>query len=468
MKSDIGLIGLAVMGENLALNMLKNGYQVSVYNRTKSKTDDFVAGRAASYKVLGCADLEQFCKSLSTPRKIMTMVKAGSAVDDLISQLSPYLEAGDIVIDGGNSHYEDTQRRFDDLAKKGILFVGCGISGGEEGALNGPSIMPGGAESAWKEISPIFKKIAAKVNNEPCCDWVGKGGAGHFVKMVHNGIEYADMQVIAESYHLLKDLAGLDNAELTEVYKNWNSGELESYLIEITSKIMSKKDQGSGKYLLDLILDSAGQKGTGKWTVNLALDQGQPSNVLAEAVFARFSSAQLEERKQASMIYPAVAIKKVNKEQAIEQVRKAVYCAKIAAYAQGFALMASASKSFNWSLNFGSVAMMWRGGCIIRSRFLGQIKEAYTAQPNLPNLLLSEFFSNVIKNYQEDWRAVVSLASENGIAVPVLGSALSYFDAYRSARLPANVIQAQRDFFGAHTYERIDQPRGMMFHTDWE
>ena len=466
MKSDIGLIGLAVMGENLALNLLRNGYQVSVFNRTVSKTEEFAQTKAANQKVVACLDLEQFCKSLSRPRKIITMVKAGGAVDDLINQLSPYLESGDIVIDGGNSHYLDTQRRFDDLAKKGIHFVGAGISGGEEGALKGPSIMPGGASAAWPEISPILTKIAAKVEGSACCDWVGPGGAGHFVKMVHNGIEYADMQLITESYQLLRDLAGLDNQKLSQVYTDWNSGELESYLIEITASIMSKKDEKTGAYLLDLILDSAGQKGTGKWTVNLALDQGQPSNILAEAVFARFSSAQLDERRQAAEIYSAPNTKKLSPE-LIEKVRRAVYCTKIAAYAQGFALMCSASNSNKWSINLGSVSMMWRGGCIIRSRFLGQIKNSYDKQQNLPNLLLSEFFSNTIKQYLPDWRAVVALAAENGIPIPVMGSALSYFDAYRSARLPANLIQAQRDFFGAHTYERIDQPRGVTFHTEW-
>jgi len=467
-KADIGMIGLAVMGENLALNMLNNGFSVAVYNRSTQVVDNFVNGRAKGKSVIGCHSYEELCKSLKTPRKVMTMVKAGGVVDEVIKSVLPYLEKGDIVIDGGNSHYPDSERRVKELAAKGIHFIGAGISGGEEGALNGPSIMPGGAKEAWPAVKPIFQSICAKADGSPCCDWVGDSGSGHFVKMVHNGIEYGDMQLICEAYQLLRDCAGLGAEELKDVFTEWNRGALDSYLIEITSEIFGKKDEETGKYMLDLILDAAGQKGTGKWTASIALDLGMPLTLIGEAVFARCLSALKAERVVASKILRGPSPAKVTDVKGfINDVRDALYCAKIVSYAQGFTLMSAAAKEFGWSLNYGSVALMWRGGCIIRSKFLGKIKEAFGKDPNLSNLLLDPFFKETVEAGQAGWRRVASTAVLNGIPTPAISSALSYFDGYRSERLPANLLQAQRDYFGAHTYERTDKARGEFFHTNW-
>jgi 6-phosphogluconate dehydrogenase len=467
-QADIGLIGLAVMGENLVLNMERNGFTCAVYNRTTAKVDEFVNGRGAGKKFIGCHSIEELTKNLKRPRKVMLMVKAGEVVDQFINQLLPYLEAGDIIIDGGNSHYPDSNRRTKELAARGILFVGAGVSGGEEGALNGPSIMPGGSAEAWPHVKEIFQKIAAKVEDgTPCCDWVGPEGAGHFVKMVHNGIEYGDMQLICEAYHLLKEIGGLSNAELAKTFTDWNSGDLDSFLIEITSEIFKKKDElGSGD-LIDQILDTAGQKGTGKWTATVALDLGIPVTLIGEAVFSRCLSAQKGEREVASKIIKGPQVVKSPQPQFVKDVERALYCAKVVSYAQGFSLMREAAKDFGWSLNYGAVALMWRGGCIIRSRFLGKIKEAFDRDSELVNLLIDPFFVEVIASGQESWRRVISTAALQGIPVPAMGTALSYLDGYRSARLPANLLQAQRDFFGAHTYERIDRPRGEFFHTNW-
>jgi 6-phosphogluconate dehydrogenase len=467
-QADIGLIGLAVMGENLVLNMERNGFTCAVYNRTTAKVDEFVNGRGAGKKFIGCHSIEELTKNLKRPRKVMLMVKAGEVVDQFINQLLPYLEAGDIIIDGGNSHYPDSNRRTKELAARGILFVGAGVSGGEEGALNGPSIMPGGSAEAWPHVKEIFQKIAAKVEDgTPCCDWVGPEGAGHFVKMVHNGIEYGDMQLICEAYHLLKEIGGLSNAELAKTFTDWNSGDLDSFLIEITSEIFKKKDElGSGD-LIDQILDTAGQKGTGKWTATVALDLGIPVTLIGEAVFSRCLSAQKGEREVASKIIKGPQVVKSPQPQFVKDVERALYCAKVVSYAQGFSLMREAAKDFGWSLNYGAVALMWRGGCIIRSRFLGKIKEAFDRDSELVNLLIDPFFVEVIASGQQSWRRVISTAALQGIPVPAMGTALSYLDGYRSARLPANLLQAQRDFFGAHTYERIDRPRGEFFHTNW-
>lgn len=468
-QADIGIIGLAVMGENLVLNMANNGFTVAVYNRTTAKVDEFVKGRGAGKKIVGCHSMEEFCKALKRPRKAMMMVKAGPVVDEMIQALLPYLEKGDIIIDGGNSHYPDSNRRLAQLKEKGIHFVGAGISGGEEGALTGPSIMPGGAHEAWPAVQPIFQKICAKVDGgAPCCDWVGDGGSGHYVKMVHNGIEYGDMQLICEAYHVLKDVLGLSYDELQKVFSEWNQGELNSYLIEITADIFRKKDDETGKHMLDVILDTAGQKGTGKWTATEALELGIPVTLIGEAVFARCLSAQKSERVQASKILsgprPTFSGDKLGM---INDVRDALYAAKLVSYAQGFALMRAAAQQFGWKLNYGSVALMWRGGCIIRSKFLGKIKEAFDKNADLPNLLLDPFFKETVVNCQAGWRRVVSAAVLNGIPVPTISSALCYYDGYRSERLPANLLQAQRDFFGAHTYERTDKPRGQFFHTNW-
>jgi 6-phosphogluconate dehydrogenase len=466
--SDIGLIGLAVMGENLVLNMESKGFQVSVYNRTIQKVDDFLAGRAKGKKIIGAHSIEELIKSLKRPRKIMIMVKAGSAVDDMINTLIPILDKGDIIIDGGNTHFPDTNRRTVLVESKGLLYIGTGVSGGEEGALLGPSIMPGGSKAAWPEVKPVFQAIAAKVEDgTPCCDWVGENGAGHFVKMVHNGIEYGDMQLICEAYQVMRDLLQMNADEMHLVFNEWNKGELDSYLIEITRDILAYKDT-DGKPLVDKILDTAGQKGTGKWTAVAALDQGIPLTLIGEAVFSRCLSAIKEERVNASKLLhgpnPALLSEKTK---FIIDLKDALYASKIVSYAQGYALMRAAAEEYNWDLNYGGIALMWRGGCIIRSAFLGKIKEAFNNNPALTNLLLDPFFKDKVEKSQKGWRILVSAAALNGIPVPAMASALGYYDGYRCEKLPANLLQAQRDYFGAHTYERIDKPRGEFFHTNW-
>lgn len=469
MTADIGLIGLAVMGENLVLNIESRGFTVAVFNRTTSVVDQFLGARAKGKKIIGTHSLEELVGKLKRPRKIMMMIRAGSPVDQQINALLPFLEAGDIIIDGGNSHYPDSNRRTKFLKEKGISFIGTGVSGGEEGALTGPSIMPGGDPAAWEHVKPIFQAISAKVEDgTPCCDWVGEDGAGHFVKMVHNGIEYGDMQLIAEAYHLLSGVLGLSNDELAKVFADWNKGDLDSYLIEITSHILGKKDEETGKHVVDLILDAAGQKGTGKWTATSALDFGIPVTLIGEAVFARCLSSLKDERVQASKVISGPKVNFTGDRDAfIAQVRDALFAAKVVSYAQGFLLMRSAAQEFKWNLNYGGIALMWRGGCIIRSTFLGKIKEAYINNPSLPNLLLDPFFQAKIESVQGAWRTVVSTAFLNGIPIPALSSALAYFDGFRTERLPANLIQAQRDYFGAHTYERVDKSRGEYFHTNW-
>lgn len=466
-KSDIGLIGLAVMGENLVLNMESKGFSVSVYNRTSKKVQDFINGRGKGKNIYGASSLQDLVSSLSTPRKVMLMVKAGQAVDDFIENLIPLLEPGDIIIDGGNTHYPDTNRRTALVESKGLLYIGTGVSGGEEGALKGPSLMPGGSKKAWEQIKPIFTTICAQVEDGPCCDWVGENGAGHFVKMVHNGIEYGDMQLICECYHIMKDMLKMSNHEMSKVFAEWNKGDLDSYLIEITRDILGYKDK-DGNEVVDLILDTAGQKGTGKWTAIAALDHGVPLTLIGEAVFARCLSAQKEERVAASKILAGPSPEFTgNKKEFIEDLRKALFASKIISYAQGYTLMHSAALEYGWDLNYGGIALMWRGGCIIRSAFLGKIKEAFTNNPSLDNLLLDPYFSQKTKDAQQSWRRVVSHAVINGIPAPALTSALSYYDGYRCERLPANLLQAQRDYFGAHTYERIDKLRGEFFHTNW-
>jgi len=466
--SDIGLIGLAVMGENLVLNMESKGFRVTVYNRTTQKVDDFLAGRAKGKNISGAHTIEEFVKSLARPRKVMIMVKAGSAVDDMINTLIPHLEAGDIIIDGGNTHFPDTNRRTAFVESKGLLYIGTGVSGGEEGALLGPSIMPGGSKAAWPFVKPIFQAIAARVEDgTPCCDWVGENGAGHFVKMVHNGIEYGDMQLICEAYQIMKDLHGMTADEMHLVFRDWNKGELDSYLIEITRDILAYKDE-DGKPLVDKILDTAGQKGTGKWTAVSALDLGIPLTLIGEAVFARCLSAIKDERVKASKILNGpVNSFKGNSSEFIDDLKNALYASKIVSYAQGYSLMKAAAAEFNWDLNYGGIALMWRGGCIIRSVFLGKIKEAFDNNPAITNLLLDPFFKEKVEKSQEGWRNVVSAAVQNGIPMPAMSAALGYYDGYRCNRLPANLLQAQRDYFGAHTYERIDKPRGEFFHTNW-
>ena len=467
-QADIGLIGLAVMGQNLVMNMNDHGFVVAVYNRTTSKVDEFLAGPAKGSKVIPTHSIEALVASLKRPRIIMLMVKAGAPVDEFIEQLAPHLAPGDIIIDGGNSHFPDTNRRCADLEAKGILFVGAGISGGEEGARHGPSIMPGGNPKAWPALKPILQAISAKVENGvPCCDWVGEGGAGHYVKMVHNGIEYGDMQLIGESYNLLENGLKLLPEDLQEVFKKWNEKELNSYLIEITSHIFATKDQ-DGTPLVNKILDVAGQKGTGKWTVEDALDMGMPLTLIAEAVFARCLSAIKDERVSASKILkgPSSAIN-TPKETFTSQVEGALYASKLISYAQGFMLMREAATKYGWHLNYGGIALMWRGGCIIRSSFLGKIKEAYDQNPELQNLILDPYFTGQIERVQQGWRQVVAAAALAGIPLPCMGTALSFYDGYRSAKLPANLLQAQRDYFGAHTYERIDRPRGEFCHTNW-
>jgi len=468
-EADFGLIGLAVMGQNLVLNINDHGWKVAVFNRTTKKVDDFLAGPAKGTSVVGTHSLEEFFKTLKRPRKVMFMVKAGAPVDMLIEECLPFLEKGDVIIDGGNSHYPDSERRYKTLQEKGILFMGTGVSGGEEGARFGPSIMPGGNPDAWPVLKEIFQAISAKAEEDglPCCDWVGEGGSGHYVKMVHNGIEYGDMQLICEAFHLLTTVVGCSYSEIQEIFAEWNKGQLKSYLIEITSTILGHK-QKDGTPTIDLILDVAGQKGTGKWTGISALDIGLPVTLIGEAVFARCLSAIKEEREKMSTLYTAPKINFTGDKKAlIEEIRQALYASKIISYAQGFMLMRGAAKEMNWNLNFGSIALMWRAGCIIRSRFLNDIKTAYDKQPNLENLLFDDFFKKEITDSEGSWRKVVSLAAQNGIPVPCFSTALSFFDGYRTGRLPANLLQAQRDFFGAHTYERVDKPRGEFFHTNW-
>jgi len=468
MQSDIGLIGLAVMGENLALNIANHGFPISVFNRTTSKVDEFVTGRAKGKPVTGTHSLPEFVQSLKKPRKIIVLVKAGTAVDELIQQLVPLCEPGDILIDGGNSLFTDTIRRTKEVEAKGLLYVGSGVSGGEEGALKGPSLMPGGSPAAWKHIQPIFQAICARTpEGDPCCDWIGENGAGHFVKMVHNGIEYGDMQLICETYDLMKRGLGLTNEEMHAVFTEWNTGELDSYLIEITRDILGYKDE-TGTAIVDVILDAAGQKGTGKWTVNAALDDGMPLTLIGEAVFARCLSAVKEERVAAAQeIKGKVSTFKGDKQKAIKDLRAALYAAKLVSYAQGYQLMRAAAKTHNWNLNYGGIALVWRGGCIIRSAFLGDITKAFKRKADLQNLLLDRFFKKAVSSRQTGWRRTIILATKLGLPVPCLSSALAYFDGYRSDRLPANLLQAQRDYFGAHTYERVDKPRGEFFHTNW-
>ena len=467
-QADIGLVGLAVMGENLILNMESKGFTVACFNRTTSKVDDFINGRAAGKNIIGCHTIEALIGTLKRPRKVMCMIKAGVAVDAFIESVLPYLEAGDIIIDGGNSNYFDTIRRVAAVEGKGLLYVGAGISGGEEGALSGPSVMPGGSAAAWESVQPIFQKICAYTDDgEPCCDWVGQSGAGHFVKMVHNGIEYGDMQLISETYQMMKDGLALSNEAMADVFAEWNKGLLDSYLIEITSDILGHKDE-TGQAIVDLILDTAGQKGTGKWTVTSALDAGQPLTLIGEAVFARFLSALKSEREVAAQLLrgPQAAFEG-NPSVVIADLEQALYAAKIVSYAQGYQLMAAVAAEQGWTLNYGGIALMWRGGCIIRSAFLGKIKEAFDTEPGLANLLLAPFFRQAIDSAHPAWRRAVTLAVQLGIPAPAITSALAYFDGYRTARLPANLLQAQRDYFGAHTYERIDRPRGQFFHTNW-
>jgi 6-phosphogluconate dehydrogenase len=466
---DIGLIGLAVMGQNLVLNMNDHGYKVAVFNRTVSKVDDFIENEAKGTQVVGAHSIEEMCGLLKKPRRVMIMVKAGEVVDQTIEHVLPYLEKGDILIDGGNSLYTDSTRRTKDLAAKGILFIGTGVSGGEEGARFGPSIMPGGNKEAWPHVKDIFQAIAAKVEDgTPCCDWVGEDGAGHYVKMVHNGIEYGDMQLIGEAYQLLKDGLGLTADELAEVFTEWNKGELDSFLIDISATIFAKKDD-DGEPMVDKILDAAGQKGTGKWTAISALDLGQPVTLIGESVFARCLSALKSERVAAAKVLKGPRKRKVvnGKKEFIEEVRLALYCSKIVSYAQGYMLLRAAEKDQGWNLNMGGVALMWRGGCIIRSIFLGDIKAAFDRDPKLQNLLLDKFFSTAMNKYHPSWRRAIIYGTRIGVPMPAFSTALAFYDGYRTARLPANLLQAQRDFFGAHTYERIDKPRGEFFHTNW-
>jgi 6-phosphogluconate dehydrogenase len=476
--ADIGLIGLAVMGENLVLNMESHGFTVAVYNRTLARVDDFLAGRARGKRILGCHSVQELVASLKRPRKVMLMVKAGPAVDRVIEEVAPLLEPGDILIDGGNTHFPDTTRRTRALKERGLRFIG--VSGGEEGALRGPSIMPGGDPAAWPHVKPIFQAIAARApDGSPCCDWVGSEGAGHYVKMVHNGIEYGDIQLICESYDLLRRLAGLDAPALAEVFGRWNQGPLDSYLIEITRDIFGYRDPETGKPLVDLILDAAGQKGTGKWTVVSALDLGVPLTLIGEAVFARCLSAQKEERIAAAGVLHGPDTSsplplggeglgvRGDREAFVRDVEMALYASKIISYAQGFALLDAAARESGWTIDNGAVALLWRGGCIIRSVFLGKIKEAFDRNSGLTNLLVDSYFAAEVGRAQAGWRRAVGAGVANGIPLPAMSAALAYFDGYRCGRLPANLLQAQRDYFGAHTYERVDRPRGQFFHTNW-
>ena len=469
MKADIGVVGLAVMGENLILNMESKGFTVACFNRTVSKVDDFIGGRGKGKNLVGCHSLQEMAASLKAPRRILLMVKAGKPVDEFIDQLVPLLEKGDILMDGGNSHFPDTIRRTKALAAKGLLFIGTGVSGGEEGALKGPSIMPGGNPEAWPSVKPILQAIAAKADDgTPCCEWMGPDGAGHFVKMVHNGIEYGDMQLITEAYHLMSQGLNMTAPEIHKVFAKWNKGVLDSYLIEITRDILAQTDPETGKALVDVILDTAGQKGTGKWTSQAGLDLGVGIPQIAEAVFARCMSAIKEERVAASKTLTGPTAKfRGNRAALVRQLEEAVYASKICSYAQGFQLLRAAAAEYKWSLKYGEIAMIWRGGCIIRARFLGKIKQAFDRKPDLANLLLDPYFRKVATKAQKSWRNVMKTAIELGIPVPAMGTALNYYDSYRCERLPANLLQAQRDYFGAHTYERVDKPRGQFFHTDW-
>ena len=465
--SDIGLIGLAVMGENLVLNMESKGFSVSVYNRTTEVTEKFAANRGSGKNILPTRSIEEFVGSLAKPRKMMIMVKAGAAVDAVVDQLLPHLDKGDVIIDGGNSLYSDTERREAALSAKGLNYLGIGVSGGEEGALKGPSLMPGGTKAAWDIVSPIYRKIAAQVDGEPCCRYMGPGGAGHYVKMVHNGIEYGDMQLICEAYAILHDVLGLNAEELHEVFDTWNKGDLDSFLIEITANIFRRKDPDTGQPLVDVILDKAGQKGTGKWTLQSAIEHGVVVSTINAAVEARVLSSMKEQRVRASKELPAPPPFKYggDRQKLVDAVRDALYASKIMSYAQGFTLFAAAGKHHNWGLNFGDIATIWRGGCIIRAKFLNRIKEAFDRSPQLENLMLDPFFSSLLEKAQTNWRHAVSIAVQAGVAVPAFGASLAYFDSYRQKRLPANLLQAQRDYFGAHTYERIDKPG--TFHTEW-
>jgi 6-phosphogluconate dehydrogenase len=467
-KADIALIGLAVMGQNLILNMNDHGFTVVAFNRTVSKVDDFINKEAKGTNVIGAHSIPEMVSLLKRPRRVMMLVKAGPAVDEFIEQLLPHLEPGDIIIDGGNSLFEDTIRRTKYVESKGLLYIGTGVSGGEEGARNGPSIMPGGSPAAWPHVKDIFQKIAAKVEDgSPCCDWVGENGAGHYVKMVHNGIEYGDIELICEAYSLMKDGLGMTADEMQPVFAEWNKGELDSYLIEITSHILAYKDT-DGSPLVDKILDVAGQKGTGKWTGISSLDLGIPITLISEAVYARCISALKDERAAAAKKLKGPR-RKISADRAkfVEDIRRALYASKIISYAQGYMLMRAAAAEYKWNLNYGGIALMWRGGCIIRSRFLGKIKEAFDANPKLTNLLLDKFFRAAIKECQRSWRNVVAISAKKGIPTPAFSTALNFYDSYRSERLPANLLQAQRDYFGAHTYERLDKPRGEFFHTNW-
>lgn len=466
-QADIGLIGLAVMGENLVMNLESKGFTVAVHNRSTQKVDAFLAGRAKDRQIVGCHTLEELRNALTKPRKVMLMVKAGQAVDDYIEKLLALLEPGDVIIDGGNSHFPDTIRRTAYVESKGLLYIGTGVSGGEEGALKGPSMMPGGSSDAWPLVKPIFQAISAKVDGAPCCDWVGENGAGHFVKMVHNGIEYGDMQLICEAYQLMRDVLGMSASEMSAVFADWNRGELDSYLIEITRDVLAYRDADGGA-MVDRILDAAGQKGTGKWTVNAALDEGTPLTLIGEAVFARCLSALKDERVLAAKVFLHDAPRyEGDRAELVEAIRQALYASKIVSYAQGYALMRAAANTYHWNLNYGGIALLWRGGCIIRSAFLGKIKEAFDREGNLPNLLLDPYFTQMVKRCVPAWRTVVAAAVGAGIPVPAMSAALSYFDGYTSERLPANLLQAQRDYFGAHTYERVDLPRGEFYHTNW-
>ena len=466
-QCDIGLIGLAVMGENLVLNMESKGFSVAVFNRTTAVTEKFAASRAVEKNIRPARTMEEFVGTLQRPRKAMIMVKAGAPVDAVLGQLVPLLEKGDVVIDGGNSLFTDTQRRCRELEEKGIHFVGCGVSGGEEGALKGPSLMPGGSRQSWEMIAPIFQKIAAQVDGEPCCRYMGPDGAGHYVKMVHNGIEYGDMQLICEAYAIMRSVLGLTTDELADIFADWNRGDLDSYLIDITAQIFRKKDPETGKPMVDVILDKAGQKGTGIWTLQSAIQQSVVISTINAAVEARVISSRKEERLQASKILPQPKVDKFtgDRNQLVTAVRDALYASKIISYAQGMELLGAASKQFNWKLDFGGIATIWRGGCIIRAKFLNRIREAYERDPALPNLLLDSYFSEIIEKTQHHWRHAIAVAIEQGVAVPAFSASLGYFDSYRQARLPANLLQAQRDFFGAHTYERVDKPG--VFHTEW-
>ena len=473
-KADIALIGLAVMGQNLILNMDDHGYTVVAFNRTTAKVDEFLANEAKGTKVLGAHSREEMVAQLKTPRRVMMLVKAGKPVDDFIEQLIPHLEAGDIIIDGGNSLFGDTNRRQKYVESKGLLYIGTGVSGGEEGARHGPSIMPGGSPAAWPHVKDILQAVSAKVDDGvPCCDWVGEMGAGHYVKMVHNGIEYGDMQLIGEAYNIMKNGLGMSADEMHEVFADWNKGDLDSYLIEITRDILAKKDE-DGTPLVDKILDTAGQKGTGKWTVINSQDLGIPITLMAEAVYSRCVSALKDERVKAARklkgprpALTAIASDPQRRQAFLDDIKSALYASKIVSYAQGYMLMGAAANEYQWNLNFGGIALMWRGGCIIRSRFLSKIKDAYDTNPKLMNLMLDDYFRGEIKKAQKGWRNVVATAARRGIPVPAFGTALAFYDQYRSAVLPANLLQAQRDYFGAHTYERVDQPRGQFFHTNW-